>query len=164
MARTADGVADADRIGIFGGSFGGYSAFQAPLVEPGLFSAAIGYVGVYDLDLLYNSGDIATTRWGGAYLDKTLPSDPEERAAQSPARRAEELDIPLFIVHGKDDYRAAFEHAEVMRDALDEAGKSYDWLVKDKEEHGFYTPENTVELFERVEQFFDQHLAASKSE
>ena len=159
----ADGVADADRIGIFGGSFGGYSAFQAPLVEPGLFSAAIGYVGVYDLDLLYDSGDIATTRWGGAYLDKTLPSDPEERAAQSPARRAEELNIPLFIVHGKDDYRAAFEHAEVMRDALDEAGKSYDWLVKDKEEHGFYTPENTVELFERVEQFFDQHLAASKT-
>jgi len=154
----ADGVADPVRIGIYGGSFGGYSAFQAPLVQPGLFKAAIGYVGVYDLDLLYNSGDIATTRWGGAYLDTTLPSDPEQRKAQSPAQRAEEFDIPLFIVHGKDDYRAAFEHAEVMRDALEAAGKPYDWLVKDKEEHGFYTPENTVELFTRVQGFFDQHL------
>ena len=106
----------------------------------GLFRAAIGYVGVYDLDLLYTSGDIKTTRWGGAYLDTTLPSDPKEREAQSPARRADELNLPLFIVHGKDDFRAAFEHAEVMRDALDEAGKPYEWLVKD-EEHGFYTPE-----------------------
>jgi len=157
----ADGVADPVRIGIFGGSFGGYSAFQAPLVQPGLFKAAIGYVGVYDLDLLYNSGDIATTRWGGAYLDTTLPSDPEQRMAQSPARRAEEYEIPLFIIHGKDDYRAAFEHAEVMRDALDEAGKPYEWLVKDKEEHGFYTPENTIELFSRVQAFFDQHLVMS---
>ena len=64
-------------------------------------------------------------------------------------------------MHGKDDFRAAYEHAEVMRDALDEAGKSYEWLVKDKEEHGFYTPENTVELFERVERFFDQHLSGT---
>ena len=102
--------------------------------------------------------------WGGAYLDTTLPSDPKEREAQSPARRADELNLPLFIVHGKDDFRAAYEHAEVMRDALDEAGKSYEWLVKDKEEHGFYTPENTVELFERVEQFFGQHLSAEAAE
>ena len=155
----ADGVADPARIGIYGASFGGYSAFQAPLVAPGLFRAAIGYVGVYDLDLLYNSGDIPTVRWGAAYLDTTLPSDPKDREEQSPARRADELDLALFIVHGKDDFRAAYEHAEVMRDALDEAGKSYEWLVKDKEEHGFYTPENTVELFERVERFFDQHLS-----
>ena len=160
----ADGVADPARIGIYGASFGGYSAFQAPLVAPGLFRAAIGYVGVYDLDLLYTSGDIKTTRWGGAYLDTTLPSDPKEREAQSPARRADELNLPLFIVHGKDDFRAAYEHAEVMRDALEEAGKSFEWLVKDKEEHGFYTPENTVELFERVEAFFDQHLSATAAE
>ena len=160
----ADGVADPARIGIYGASFGGYSAFQAPLVAPGLFRAAIGYVGVYDLDLLYNSGDIPTVRWGAAYLDTTLPSDAKDREEQSPARRADELDLALFIVHGKDDFRAAYEHAEVMRDALDEAGKSYEWLVKDKEEHGFYTPENTVELFERVERFFDQHLSVTADE
>jgi acetyl esterase/lipase len=160
----ADGVADPARVGIYGASFGGYSAFQAPLVAPGLYRAAIGYVGVYDLDLLYNSGDITTRRWGEAYLDKTLPSDPEDRSEQSPARRASEFDIPLFIVHGKDDYRAAFEHAEVMRDALQEAGKPFEWLVKDKEEHGFYTPENTVELFGRMAQFFDEHLGASAPE
>ena len=160
----ADGVADPARIGIYGASFGGYSAFQAPLVAPGLFRAAIGYVGVYDLDLLYNSGDIPTVRWGAAYLDTTLPSDAKDREEQSPARRADELDLALFIVHGKDDFRAAYEHAEVMRDALDEAGKSYEWLVKDKEEHGFYTPENTVELFERVEQFFDRHMSVTADE
>ena len=51
-----------------------------------------------------------------------------------------------------------------MRDALQEAGKPFEWLVKDKEEHGFYTPENTVELFGRMAQFFDEHLGASAPE
>jgi dienelactone hydrolase len=154
----AEGLADPDRIGIFGGSFGGYSALQAPLVAPEMFKAAIGYVGVYDLELLYNSGDIATTRWGDAYLDKTLPSDPEQLHAQSPAQRADELDLPIFIVHGEDDYRAAFEHAELMRDALIAGGKSFEWMVKKGEEHGFYDPANRLELFRRMLAFFDQHL------
>ncbi|KAG1386986.1 hypothetical protein G6F60_014292 [Rhizopus arrhizus] len=46
------GVADKDRLCIYGGSFGGYSALMAPIREPGLIKCAFGYVGVNDVDML----------------------------------------------------------------------------------------------------------------
>lgn len=153
-----EGLADPERIAIFGASFGGYSAIQAPILEPDLFKAAIGYVGVYDLDMLYTTGDIQTIRWGDAYLDKTLPSTEEERAAQSPLRNVDKLKTPLFIVHGIDDPRAAFEHAEALRDALDAIDYPYEWLAKDGEGHGFYDVDNRIELNNKVLAFLEKHL------
>ena len=158
-----DGVADPDRIAIYGASFGGYSAVQAPILEPDLYKAAIAYVGVYDLDLLYTTGDIETTRWGAAYLDKTLPTTEEERKAQSPVHRVKELKTPLFIVHGEDDPRAAYDHALALKDALDAIDYPYEWLVKDGEGHGFYNVNNRAELNERVLDFLAKHLVTSES-
>ncbi|MGB0188408.1 MAG: S9 family peptidase [Aequoribacter sp.] len=158
-----DGVADPDRIAIYGASFGGYSAVQAPILEPDLYSAAIAYVGVYDLDLLYTTGDIETTRWGAAYLDKTLPKTEDERKAQSPVHRVKELKTPLFIVHGEDDPRAAYDHALALKDALDEIDYPYEWLVKDGEGHGFYNVENRAELNKKVLDFLAKHLSAPES-
>lgn len=154
----SSGLADPDRVAIYGASFGGYSALQAPILEPDLYKAAIGYVGVYDLDMLYTTGDIQTTRWGDAYLDKTLPSTQEERSAQSPLRNVDKLKTPLFIVHGVDDPRAAFEHAEALRDALDEINYPYEWLAKDGEGHGFYDVDNRIELNNKVLAFLEKHL------
>ena len=155
----AEGLADPNRVGIFGASFGGYSALQAPLIEPDLFKAAIGYVGVYDLDMLYSTGDIETMRWGESYLDKTLPETPEERAAQSPLQNLDKLKTPVFIVHGEDDPRAAFAHAEALRDALDDISYPYEWLSKKGEGHGFYDEGNREELFERILTFLNKHVA-----
>lgn len=153
-----DGVADPNRIAIYGASFGGYSAIQASILEPDLYKAAIGYVGVYDLDLLYTTGDIETRRWGAAYLDKTLPSDEAERIAQSPVHNVDKLKAAVFIVHGKDDPRAAFEHAEALRDALDKIHYPYEWLAKDGEGHGFYDVANRTELNRKVLAFLAKHL------
>jgi len=153
-----EGIADRDRLAIFGASFGGYSALQAPILEPDLFKAAIGYVGVYDLDMLYTTGDIETARWGESYLDTTLPADQAERIAQSPARNVDKLKAAVFIVHGVDDYRAAFEHAEALRDALDEINYPYEWLAKDGEGHGFYDVDNRIELNNKVLAFLEKHL------
>jgi dipeptidyl aminopeptidase/acylaminoacyl peptidase len=153
-----EGIADKERIAIFGASFGGYSALQAPILEPDLYKAAIGYVGVYDLDMLYTTGDIETARWGEAYLDTTLPDNEADRIAQSPARNVDKLKAAVFIVHGVDDYRAAFEHAEALRDALDEINYPYEWLAKDGEGHGFYDVDNRIELNNKVLAFLEKHL------
>lgn len=153
-----EGIADKERLAIFGASFGGYSALQAPIIDPDLYKAAIGYVGVYDLDMLYTTGDIKTTRWGDAYLDTTLPDNEADRIAQSPARNVDKLKAALFIVHGVDDPRAAFEHAEALRDALDEIDYPYEWLAKDGEGHGFYDVDNRTELNNKVLAFLEKHL------
>lgn len=153
-----EGIADKDRLAIFGASFGGYSALQAPILEPDLYKAAIGYVGVYDLDMLYTTGDIETARWGEAYLDTTLPDNQKERIAQSPAQNVDKLKSAVFIVHGVDDFRAAFEHAEALRDALDAIDYPYEWLAKEGEGHGFYDVDNRIELNNKVLAFLEKHL------
>ena len=159
-----EGIADPDRIAIFGASFGGYSALQAPALAPELFKAAIGYVGVYDLDMLYTTGDIEGARWGGAYLDKTLPESEQERRAQSPVDQLDKFDAAIFIVHGKEDFRAAFEHAEVLRDKLDDMGRPYEWLAKDGEGHGFYNVDNRTELNDKVLVFLDKHIGVGAAQ
>ena len=73
------GYADKDRICIYGGSFGGYSALMAPIREPGLFKCAVGYVGVYDLGMLYEKGDIPQRESGLRYLRRTIGTDKAER-------------------------------------------------------------------------------------
>ena len=51
------GWVDENRVGIYGGSFGGYSAVQAPILRPDLFKAGVAYIGVFDLEMLYREGD-----------------------------------------------------------------------------------------------------------
>lgn len=152
------GVADKDRMCIFGASFGGYSALQSAIRYPDTFKCAIGYAGVYDLEMLYDEGDIRSIAWGDAYLDTTLGSDKAEQRQQSPVHHVDELKVPVLIIHGEDDERAPIEHAEALREALDKADHPYEWLVKDKEGHGFYNEENIIESYEEILSFLEKHL------
>src|SRR5690625_5682300 len=78
------GYADADRICIYGGSFGGYSALMAPIRAPGLFQCAFGYVGVYDIPMLFRLGDVPKTARGKRYLNRTHGTDKREWDRISP--------------------------------------------------------------------------------
>ncbi|ARD20445.1 alpha/beta hydrolase family protein [Shewanella japonica] len=155
------GVTDKNRVCIFGASFGGYSALQSAIREPDMYQCAIGYVGVYDLPMMFDEGDIKTLNWGGSYLNKTLGTNPAELIAQSPSRNVDKLNAPVLIIHGEDDQRAHFEHALALKEALDEKGHPYEWLVKDKEGHGFYNEENILEANKAILAFLEKHIGDS---
>lgn len=152
------GVADKDRVCIFGASFGGYSALQSSIMYPDMYKCAIGYVGVYDLPMLYKEGDITSIKWGDAYLDATLGTDVDEQKAQSPVYNLAKLKAPVLIIHGEDDKRAPIAHAEKLKQGLDKLNHSYEWLVKDKEGHGFYNEDNILEANERILAFLNKHI------
>ena len=152
------GITDKERVCIFGASFGGYSALQSAIRTPDTYKCAVGYVGVYDLEMMYDEGDIKTLTWGGAYLDKTLGTDKAELIAQSPVHNIDKLKAPVLIIHGEDDKRAHFEHALALRDALDKHDHPYEWLVKDKEGHGFYNEENILEANHKILAFLDKYI------
>ena len=152
------GVADKNRLCIFGTSFGGYSALQSAIRAPELFKCAIGYAGVYDLPMLYEEGDIKDNKWGDAYLDKTLGTDVAEQRAQSPVYHIDQLKAPVLIIHGEDDERAPIEHAEKLKEMLDKHNHPYEWLVKDKEGHGFYNEDNILEANKKILSFLDKHI------
>ena len=153
-----EGIANKNKICIFGTSFGGYSALQSAIISPELFKCAIGYAGVYDLPMLYEEGDIKSIKWGGAYLDKTLGKDKVQQIEQSPVYHVDKLKAPVLLIHGEEDERAPIEHAEKLRAALDNKGHAYEWLVKDKEGHGFYDEKNILETNKRILSFLKKYL------
>ena len=153
-----EGIADPNKIGIFGGSFGGYSAAMAPMLRPDLYKSSVAYIGVFDLEMLYNEGDIRGIKWGGKYLDKTLGTDPEKIKAMSPVLQADKLQAPIIIVSGEEDQRAPVEHAYALAEALKKAGKEHELIIVPKEGHGFRKPENRFMLYKKMLEHFDRTL------
>lgn len=151
---------DPKRVCIYGASFGGYSALQAPLVAPGLYSCAIGFVGVYDLPLLYEEGDIPGRRSGLNYLKRAVGDNKTELYNFSPVFHAAKLrDTPVFLIHGEEDPRAPIEHAYRMEKALNEANHpALQTLYFEKEGHGLYEAGARARLYHAVLSFLERHI------
>ncbi|GLS83592.1 alpha/beta hydrolase family protein [Paraferrimonas haliotis] len=153
------GIADKDRICISGASYGGYAALQGVVREPDLYQCAVGYVGVYDLPLMLEEGNVAERLdWGPKYLEKAFGTDKAHMKAISPVYHVDKIKAPVFIVHGGKDLQAHYENAYRLRDALEKAGKEYEWMFKRTEGHGFYDETNRAEYFEAIIKFFDKHI------
>ncbi|MGO4703345.1 alpha/beta hydrolase family protein [Dyella sp. 2RAB6] len=150
--------ADPSRICVYGGSFGGYSAMMTTIRAPGLFKCAVGYAGIYDLDMMYNKGDIASNKRGRNYLRTVIGKNDADLAANSPDKLADKIDVPVLLVHGEDDQRAPFAQAKAMRAALEAAHKPYQWLSKPGEGHGFYTEKNNIEFYNTLQSFLDKYI------
>ncbi len=158
------GVADKDRLCIYGGSFGGYSALMAPIREPSLFKCAFGYVGVYDVDMLFKKGDIPQRESGQRYLRRTHGTDAAEWNKASPARRASEVKIPVFLAAGARDVRAVPEQTELMAKALTDAGNAPEGvIIQSGEMHGFYDVAARVNLYTKMLDFFNRHIGAGNA-
>jgi len=144
---------------IMGGSFGAYSAIQSATLYPDSYQCAIGNAGIYDLELMFEEGDVQERSAGLSYLKVVLGTDEKVLRSMSPVNYAEKIKIPLLLAHGEDDERAPVEHVERLKKALDKANKPYEWLVVDKEGHGFYNPENQKAYMKKVVAFLDKHLS-----
>ncbi|SDJ58164.1 alpha/beta hydrolase family protein [Microbulbifer yueqingensis] len=160
----AQGYADRDRICIYGASFGGYSAMMNPIRNPGLYQCAAGYVGVYDLAMLFEKGDIPRRDRGIAFLEKELGQDPEFLRINSPLHNTEQLQLPVFIAHGGQDERAPVEHAEAILEKLQKEGRQVESLILPNEGHGFYSEENNLQLYNRLLTFLDRHIGVGAAE
>ncbi len=156
-------IAAPDRIAIFGTSFGGYAALMGVVREPKLYRCAIGYAGVYDLELTLNSGDIRRSKSGRAYLDKVLGDDHEELKARSPVNSAKAIEVPVLLIHGKEDWRADFAQAKRMKAALEAAGKKFEWVALSHGGHGIFDEETRRDVYERVLRFLDRNLAPASA-
>jgi dipeptidyl aminopeptidase/acylaminoacyl peptidase len=153
-------LTEPDRICIFGASFGGYAALMGAVREPKLYRCAIGYAGVYDLELMLSSGDAPRSRVGRHYLGRALGDDVSQLRSRSPASNAAQIQIPVLLIHGKEDSRADFKQARKMKAALEANNKKFEWMALSREGHGVYDEETRREVYERILKFLDLHLKA----
>jgi len=151
-----EGIANKDKICIGGATYGGYAALQSVIREPDLYQCTIGFVGVYDLDMMLEKGDIPENQAGINYLNQVLPTG-GERDLQSPVKNVDKIKVPVFIIQGEEDERVPKEHAFALRAELEKRDMPYEWMMKSGEGHGFYKPENNIERWEAMIKFLDKH-------
>ncbi|CAH9065730.1 Dipeptidyl aminopeptidase BIII [Pseudoalteromonas holothuriae] len=155
---VSQGYASKDNICIMGASFGGYSALQSAIVAPDMFKCAIGVVGIYDLPLMFEEGDIALRQSGTNYLTQVLGKDTSKLKAFSPSYNTMKLKAPVLIVHGGEDDRAPIEQAESLIKALKAAKHPHEYMLLDDEGHGFYKPKHRAQYYETVMAFLEEHM------
>lgn len=151
-----EGIADKNRICIYGASYGGYASLMGVAKEPDLYKCAVGYVGVYDLNMLWGRGDISQSSFGRDFLGETLGKD--QLDSSSPNKLASRIKVPVFLAAGGADVRAPQSHSEVMAQALKAAGKPVETMYYSTEGHGFVKEENQIAYYTKLLQFFERHI------
>jgi dipeptidyl aminopeptidase/acylaminoacyl peptidase len=154
------GIADPERIAIYGGSYGGYATLQGIVREPDLYAAAVDYVGVSNLFTFLQT----IPPYWKPYLQMMyeMVGDPKADSlmfvANSPAMNADKIKTPLFIAQGANDPRVNKAESDQMVEALKTRGVEVEYLVKDNEGHGFANEENRFEFYRSMETFLGKHL------
>lgn len=151
-------LADPARICTYGASYGGYAALMQPIRFPDLYKCAIGYVGVYDLQVMKKDGDVQERASGRRYLDRVLGTDEATLKAWSPAQNVDKIKTPVFIIQGMVDRRVPMEQFNAMRDGFKANGIPIETMLGSGEGHGFYKPENRAELYRRMEAFLAKYI------
>ncbi len=154
------GIADPDRICIFGWSYGGFATVMSIAREPDLYKCAVAGAGVYDQNVQYKEADFARrTRWGKKYIDKVIGPTKEDRRLASPTTFVDRIRTPLLLIHGEEDERVPIEHAEVLQKAMKAAGKPKPRLIELKdEEHSPRNEKNKEKMFRETLAFFDKYI------
>jgi dipeptidyl aminopeptidase/acylaminoacyl peptidase len=147
------------RLAIFGGSYGGYMVLCALVEEPAMFAAGVDLYGDSEIAESFRHGD----RPGRLDLLKMMgtPDDPartELFRRGSPVYRAERIEAPLLILHGRKDKRVVPLMTERMVEALEIEGKIHEVHWYDDEGHGWERRENRRDAFERILRFLKTHV------
>lgn len=154
-----DGIADANRICTYGASYGGYAALQSVVRNPTKYKCTVGYVGVYSLPLMKTDGDIPQSPSGMNYLNRVLPQSASEQQAQSAVYNVDKISIPVMLVQGGKDERVPPSQYRALKEALAKAGKPVEVdVLEAKEGHGFYDLDNQINLYTKMQAFFDKHI------
>tara|TARA_E500000178_G_scaffold355966_1_gene430823 strand:+ start:5763 stop:7724 length:1962 start_codon:yes stop_codon:yes gene_type:complete len=150
------GLADANRICIAGGSYGGYAALMGAAKESKLYRCAASFNGVSDLrqlvkdQLKYVDGRYASRFIGNLWRDKDM------LIQNSPVNLAEQIDIPILLVHGKDDRVVPVAHSQRMADAL--VSKPVTYVELPKGDHNFSSATTRIAFARQLVAFLNENL------
>lgn len=151
------GISPADRICIYGASYGAYASLMGAAREPELYRCAAGYVGVYDLPTLHTANRVRRSASAKTEMTDWI-GERDTLAAVSPNRLAEQITVPVFLAAGGEDEVAPIQHSRMMERALVSAGGKVETLYYSTEGHGFYAPEHRREYYTRLLAFLAAHL------
>jgi len=154
------GIADPERVAIYGGSYGGYATLAGLTLTPELYAAGVDYVGVSNLFTFMNT----IPPYWKPMLDMLyeMVGNPETDslwlAEVSPVFHVDKIQAPLFVAQGANDPRVNKAESDQIVEALKTRGIDVEYMVKDNEGHGFRNEENRFDFYRAMITFLDKHL------
>jgi Tol biopolymer transport system component/dienelactone hydrolase len=151
------GYVDKKKIGIAGGSYGGYMTLMALGKTPAVWAAGVEEYGIVDWRSLHDR----TSPWLRKYVEVLL-GDPEKEpasyAAASPLTYLSQVRAPLLVLQGENDIRVPKEEAEQVADRLNRAGQIVEAHYYAEEGHVFAKRENQIDALQRLVDWFDKYI------
>ncbi len=150
---------DADRVAVFGGSYGGYMVLASAVHYSDRLKAAVDIVGISNfVTFLENTQDYRRDLRRVEYGDERDPAMRAHLEKISPLNNVQEISIPMLIVQGQNDPRVPVTEAEQMVAALRDKGDTVWYMNALNEGHGYRKKENRDVYQQAVVLFFQQHL------
>jgi dipeptidyl aminopeptidase/acylaminoacyl peptidase len=155
------GIIDGSRVGIMGGSYGGYMTLRAITAAPQIWAAAVEMYGMPDL---VEDFRITKDRFGSWYATEmgTPETQPVLFRDRSPINSLERVRAPLMVLQGENDSNVPRAESDLVVAALKKRGTLVEYKVYPNEGHGFTHRENRLDAMNRVVAFFRKHLGNSK--
>ena len=161
-ALVAQGLADPARIGISGGSYGGYATLAGVAFTPTVYAAAVAIVAPSNLITLLDAippyWEAGRKQMYTRMADPTTPAGKSLLIAESPLTQAKSIVTPLMVVQGKNDPRVNVRESDQIVAAVRDNGKPVEYLVAPDEGHGFARPINNLAMVAAMEEFLAQYL------
>jgi len=160
------GIADPERIAIYGGSYGGYAALVGATFTPDLFCCAVDLVGPSNLiTWIETIPPYWSTLLATIYKRIGNPDTEEEfLKSRSPLFKVDKIKIPILIAQGANDPRVKQAESEQIVEAMKEKSIEYEYMLFPDEGHGFAKPENRLKFYAAVEKFLAKYLGGRYEE
>jgi dipeptidyl aminopeptidase/acylaminoacyl peptidase len=160
------GIADAQRVAIYGGSYGGYAALVGATFTPDVFCCAVDIVGPSNLITLIQSvPPYWATFLASLYRRVGNPDTDEEfLKSRSPLFKVKQIRIPMLIAQGANDPRVKQAESEQIVEAMKQNGVDYEYMLFPDEGHGFAKPENRLKFYAAAEKFLARYLGGRYEE
>jgi dipeptidyl aminopeptidase/acylaminoacyl peptidase len=153
----ATGLVDAKKVGIWGGSYGGFMTLMAIGKTPEVWAAAVDEYGILDWYTMLEHEDPSLQAY-----EKSLLGDPvKDKAvydASSPLKYIRNAQAPLLVLQGERDIRVPMEEAQQVVAILKKEGRTVDAVYYPEEGHGFIKREHQVDELSRSVAWFDKYL------
>ncbi|GIL40215.1 alpha/beta hydrolase family protein [Roseiterribacter gracilis] len=154
---VATGVAQPGRLGIVGGSYGGYMVMAGVTEYPDMFAAGANLFGIVNFATFFKH----TQPWMAA-ISKVEYGDPDKEAAMlaslSPIHKLDRIKTPLIVLHGANDTNVPVIEAEQIVASLKGRNVPVEYVLFPDEGHGWRKMPNRVKSTVSIVQFFDRYL------
>jgi dipeptidyl aminopeptidase/acylaminoacyl peptidase len=153
----AQGIADPKRICIMGSGFGGYAALLSAARNGDLYRCAVSVGGIADLQMQIDHGIVTGDKEVRRY---EIGTDAAKLERDSPLKQAEQVNIPVLLIHGGKDWQVQPNHSQAMAVALNKYKKKVDLVIIKGATHDLERQSDRVTLLKAVEAFLAANIGA----